>query len=93
MNDVVNLTERRLAKELREEDETEDAWHVDYDNAASQGYEEADSFSALLGATMSGQQVAIGALRFAFETDGAEGLKAILGELQEAARAWTKEVK
>jgi hypothetical protein len=75
--------------EIKHQYTIEDA-AIAYDNAADSGYEEAESWSAPLGATMAGQQVAIGAMRFAFDTDGAEGLKRLMEELQEAAREWTK---
>lgn len=91
-DNVVDMTMRRKGQILKEAFGWDDDEEFDaaYPAAEAEGAAAAADYSVTLGHAFSGQQVALGALRYVFDEGGAEALKEALAELQEAAREWTK---
>lgn len=91
-DNVVDMTMRRKGQILKEAFGWEDDEEFDaaYPAAQSAGAAAAADYSTTLGPAFSGQQVALGALRYAFDEGGAAALKEALEELQSAAAEWTK---
>jgi hypothetical protein len=90
---IVDLHMRRVAKALTEtfavdgDEEHDDAVY----DAQDAGRVASDDYSDVLGAVFAGYQVALGALRYAFESGGASEVRGVLVELQAAVEAWLTE--
>lgn len=92
MGEVIDARMRLLGKALKDRFamEGDDEWENACYQAQVDGESSAGAYVDPLGAQLSGQLVALGALRYVFENDGADALKEALSELQSAADEWSK---